>query len=339
MFREFRRSSPGRLTTSSSSDLIPAQQLEQSLRQMEVQLCELTLDDQAPVYLSLISMFNQNDVPYPRHAVPELPCNDEFVSLRLEIQWFWHGLMDKLYFVCEPDEFSSVICQDAVVEDCILHHNAIVEWIGNFSAFCSKIWTEATPLQQEQLQKFENYGRLLSMTVEALGLEMSVWDWHPNLFEQILDTCEPMIASLKRQMEGDPKGLEANCMFNGNHGFVAIVFHVFWRCRVARTRTRALHMLETYPRRAFCWDSPMVLDICHHIDAIERGPNSLSAAAARDAQAHEVQTWRRVQAIGITFDYDDQSSVLSFVTAKSATDSDEVLTKRTIRWGVKGVFG
>ena len=306
---------------------------------MEVQLCELTLDDEAPLYLTLLSMFNRNDVPIASPPTVALPCSEEFNEVRLHIQWFWHSLMDKLYFLLEADEAFSVICQNAISDDYMLYHDAIHEWLGSFASVSEEIWPMLNAEQQDHFSVLGRYGQLFSMAVNAFGLDLTVRDWHTHLFEQILEFCRPMIARYKRVLGEDNSSLEANCVFNGNNGFVVLIFHVFWRCRSARVRHMAVQMLQQYPRRDFSWDSPMVLDICRHIDQIERGSEPLSAAALRGALPEEIPSWTRVRAIGVKFNYEQQSSELSYVTSRSAIDCSEVVTKRHIPWGGKGVFG
>ena len=80
----------------------------------------------------------------------------------------------------------------------------------------------------------------------------------------------------------------------------------------------------------------MVVDLCRHIDEVERDPKALRDAVEHDACAEEIPPCKRVRAIALNVDYEAQKLELTYFTRGSALGEQEIGIKRTIDWSSKG---
>ena len=292
----------------------------------------MTVDHDGPVSLTLMSMFDRGIVERAAGPGALLPVFATLDEAREELEWYWHSFQDKLYFVLEAADECSVMGPNAIQPEQPYYREALAEWFRKFSTLFHQVRSRLGFEQGQHFVRMEHYHRLFVLVNDILGLDESLWDDHTHDFERILDACQALIASHGGVLACHDRNNEESCAVQTNNGVVAVLLHVFWKCRAARVRQRALHMLVDFPRPEFLWDSPMVTDIARHIEELERGQNTLHDAAMRDAHPAEIPQWRRIRAIGLKFDSIAQTSELTYVIWRSATDGTEVGIKRVMRW-------
>jgi hypothetical protein len=131
------------------------------------------------------------------------------------------------------------------------------------------------------------------------------WDGQLSQFQRILDLSEFVLAA-NTDIQAPASNPLAPPRFRCRleHGVVPALFYVAWKCRHARTRLRAIKLLEQYPRIEGIWDSSICAHVAQFIDRVERGADALQHAAARDDAANAISESARVQVIASSFNMD-----------------------------------
>lgn len=136
-----------------------------------------------------------------------------------------------------------------------------------------------------------------------------LWDEQRDCFEQMVDLCGAVMryevldsgcsidstpAQIVVQRYTPDMGQDARCPLTFDMSVSMLMSHVLLKCRDARTRLKAIRLMEKYPRMEGLWNSSMMSKTARVTDSVERLGASLEEAAARGAMASEIPLTQRV---------------------------------------------
>jgi hypothetical protein len=338
MYREYRRGLSPDDRNDAKHTVIPLRHLERSLRQVEIQLCELTLERYPTYPLPTVSFFDRQSMPYESLPDPVVCTNfRDLDHARVELGWHWHTLMDKLHFNFKPEAYGPLPYSEGFDGQREMYYHALVSWCNKFQALVLGMKLRSLPLtslERGSIARLQTYEILLLQLLETYkNRGEMLWDQHTDRFERILDLCK---ITASNDEFGDPAcdmiKADAYCGFQLGNGIIAACFHVIWKCRAARVRLKAIKLLQTYPRREALWDARMVVHVGKYLDELERGSGCLHEAALRNADPEEIPSWARVRCIGVQFGATNRSAELTFIQPTSQLDEILVKIRRNISW-------
>jgi hypothetical protein len=338
MFREYRRKLAEDDRAASNKPLIPLSHLERSLRQVEIQLCEVTLDHYPSYPLPTVSLFDRESMPHG--YIPQPSASGTFNDLneaRIELGWLWHSLMDKLHFAPTPELYGPMTLQDGFEGQRALYYQSLHVWSERFSELTDYLTSRPMPLtslERGSIARLQMHELLLLQLLQTYKCQdETIWDQYTDRFEHILDLCR---ITASNDQFGDPAcdmaKVDTYCGFQLGNGIIAACFHVIWKCRDARVRHKGLELLRNYPRRECLWDAQIVVRVGEQLDELERGPDQILNAALRGAGPEEIPGWARVRSVGVKFGATDHVVDLTFVKPRCPTEDDLVEIKRAIAW-------
>lgn len=323
-------------------EMVPFKHLIAVFTRLETQLCELS---EPPPRIPPCRLF------HAAHGKEELwkvstPHFEDLKAAWIVLNHSWHVLEHFLHDAKDHDETGYTMPR----QEWVNRRDALLQSFSNWDIALTGL-KEVLSTQPEPSLRDARAAALLEvhyiLGAQILELaepphDQTIWDEletgtkrhldNHMLFDQFQPGFERVV-ELAAIVSGESEGSGTEPpVLSLDMGIVPPMFRVIWNCRDARTRYKAIRILESCPRLEGLWDGLLTARVGRRIDEIERCGESLESAAERGATCDDIPQWARVLFVDVHFSGKEREMDMTYLKAQSDVDATVVAIKETLRW-------